>query len=65
MRVASHSRGAHPHRARSGRARRIATGSPSQGRQAPRGRRGPVGLGPPPPVARSARGDAGRFTLCV
>jgi integrase len=33
-----------------------------KGRQAARGRHGPVGLGAPPPVARTARGDAGRPT---
>jgi hypothetical protein len=35
-------------------------GPPRQGRPAPRGRHGPVGLGSPAPLARAPAGDAGR-----
>ena len=36
------------------------TRSPRQGRSAPRGRHGPLGLGAPPRLARVPDGDAGR-----
>jgi hypothetical protein len=52
--------GADADRARPRAARRVGARAPRQGRPAPRGRHGPVGLGTAPPSAHAADGDAGR-----
>jgi hypothetical protein len=57
---AAHPGGADADRARPRAARRVGARAPRQGRPAPRGRHGPVGLGTAPPSAHAADGDAGR-----